>query len=108
MIYVHPLALSVINHLDSTWYNVSLMEVTAHVMQVMFGSIVMYVVWCCVIKKQRNVPLCGLDSCTRSLSVTVISLSLPKQILHPSEEEDEEGWDADTVSDRERNLYHAA
>lgn len=66
----------------------------------------MYVVWCSVIKKQCNVPLCGLDNCTRSLSVTVISLSLPQQILHPSEEEDEEGWD--TVSERERNLYHAA
>lgn len=68
----------------------------------------MFVVWRSVIKKQCNVPLCGLDSCTRSLLVTVISLSLPKQILHPSEEVEEEGWGADTVSERERNLYHVA
>ena len=73
----------------------------------MFGSSAMYISWCGIIKKQCNVPLCGLDSYSCSLSVTVISLSLPKQILHPSEEEEEEGGVTNTVSERERNLYHA-
>lgn len=67
----------------------------------------MHIVWCNIIKKQCNVPLCGLDNCTHPQQLW--SHSLSKQILHPSEEEEEEeGWGAATVSERERKLSHAA